>query len=140
MSRSRFNSTKEKCYDSDVSSVNLCGRSCVCATGDISAASADYPRTCQAVCRKEWELTRRAAAIYRDSVVTNRLAPTNATGRSNAEFLATGRRCMAVVVTSHIDGTRAILASIFSPRGQFLSTRMPLSNEFARFLLRIRFR
>lgn len=93
--------------------------------GNISAASADYLRACQEVRRKELELTRRAAAIYRDFVVANREAETIASellplaqenlktttrsfqvGEAEYQSLLTAQRSYVDLIVSRIDSLR----------------------------------
>jgi len=93
--------------------------------GNISAASAVYLRACQEVRRKELELTRRAAAIYRDFVVANRevetidadllpLALDNLktttqsfkVGEAEYQSLLTAQRSYVELIVSRIDSLR----------------------------------
>lgn len=95
--------------------------------GNISAASADYIRATQEVRRKELELTRNAAAVYRDLVIANRevetidaellpLAQENLkmatqsfrAGESKYQSLLTAQRSYVELIVSRIDALRRV--------------------------------
>lgn len=95
--------------------------------GNISAASADYIRATEEVRRKELELTRKAAAVYRDFIVANRevetidaelmpLAKENLkmasqsfrAGETDYQSLLTAQRSYVELIVSRIDALRRV--------------------------------
>lgn len=98
--------------------------------GNVTAASAEYLRACQEVRRKELELTRMAAATYRDYTVANRdvqtidsvllpLAQENLTatsegfklGEAEYQSLLTAQRSYVQLIVSRIDALRRVRQS-----------------------------